>query len=147
MLEQEGHGLGECVALGHKQQSIQLTILVAGEFHVCNLRCIQPRQTARNIRGVRDNFRQTTFAARQDTVAVVKAVMDPHVTQGGEAVEPRVGNGLHGLRKSVLLHPLDQALALIMHLGWPGLPSDQSNVTLLFARRDVQRTAHLGQSE
>jgi hypothetical protein len=136
----KGMALDKRVALGHQQQAVQLAVLVAGEFHVGDLAAFKPgKLPATSVGGVGDDFRQTAFAARQHTVAVVEVVVDLHVAQRGETVEPGVGDRLHGLRKAVLLHALDQAFALFMHLGRPGLPGDERNVALLFAGRDVQR--------
>jgi hypothetical protein len=80
-------------------------------------------------------------------VAVAEIVVDLHVAQRGEAVEPGVGDRLDGLRKAVLLHPPDQAFALFVHLRRPCLTGDDGDVALPLAGRDVERAALPGQPE
>ena len=47
----------------------------------------------------------------QDAVAVVEVAMQLHVANGDEAVEPGVGDGLHGGVEAVGLNALDQSPA------------------------------------
>jgi hypothetical protein len=41
-LEQEGHGGGERVALGHQQQAVELAVLVAGELELGDVAASRP---------------------------------------------------------------------------------------------------------
>ena len=52
------------------------------------------------------------FGVAQDSVAAVQIAMQFHITNGGQAVEPSVGNSFHGLLKTLALDRLFQLAAL-----------------------------------
>ena len=53
------------------------------------------------------------FRMAEDSDAVVQVVMDLHVTDCQEPVEPGVGNGLHHLIKAISGDPCHQTVVLL----------------------------------
>ncbi len=78
---------------------------------------------------------------------MAQVVVDFHEPQGGEAVEPGVGDGLQGLAEAVARHALNQLVALPFHLGRPGLAGDEGHVALADSRRDFQLAAGLSEPQ
>ena len=108
LLEEKGHRLVEGVALGQEQQPVELFVLGAVELELDGLVAVEARQV--DIGGmVEDLGPALAFGMAQDPVAVVEVAVQLHVADGDEAVEPGVGDGLHGRLEAVGLDALDQS--------------------------------------
>ena len=67
-------------------------------------------------------------------MAMAQVVVQFHVTQRGKAVEPGVGHRFHGVFKAVFADAFDQLFALATDLRWPGLASNDSDISLRLGR-------------
>ena len=110
LLEEKGHRLVERVALGQEQQPVELFVFGAVELQLDGLAAVEAREV--DVGGmVEDLGAAFSLRVAQDAVAVVEVAVQLHVANGGEAVEPGVGDGFHGGVEAVELDALDELLA------------------------------------
>ena len=141
-LEQEGHRLVQGAALGEQQVPVQL--LVAGAVHLQrdDPLAVQPRQL--DVLGLLQDLRHRTIRrVAQHAEAVIQIAVQLHEADGGEAVEPGVGGGLHDLLEALLPDALDESLALAAHGLRVRLTLDEDQLALLPVGLDLRG----GQSE
>jgi hypothetical protein len=143
----KGHHPRQLIALGHQQQLVELVVLVAGQLHLAGTVGVQARQ--RHLAGVAQDLGQAAVTAGQHAPAVAQVVVDLHVAQRREAVEPGVGHLVHGLLEAMPLDAGDEFVALAGHLGGPLAAVDQGHVAPHFGwhhagGRDAQHVGALG---
>ncbi len=84
------------------------------------------------------DLRQRTAAwVTQHPETMVQIAVQFHETNGGEAVEPGVGGGLHDRREALLRDPLRELAALDGDARWIGLTLDDDDLPLRADRRDA----------
>ena len=132
-LEEKGHGLVQGVALRQQQQPVELFVFGAVQLQSDGPGTVQTRQL--DIGGVVEDLRAALACGMaQHPVAVVEIAVQLHVADGHEAVEPGVGDGLHGGVEAVGVNPLNQTAAGLGNGRREGLAADDQHIPLHLGR-------------
>ena len=127
-LEEEGHGRAEGVALGNELPPVEVGLLAPGQLEVDDRLLLEARQVD-ILRALEDLGGGLALGVAQDPVPVVQVTVQFHEADGHQAVEPGVGEGLHGLLEAVTLDALLQLLPLLGDRAGVLPACDHSHVT------------------
>ena len=120
-----------------KQEAVELFVFGAVELELDDFFSVELGEV--DVGCVVEDFGAAlAFGMTQDAVAVFEVAVELHVADGDQAVEPGVGDGLHGLRRSrVLRCACQELLARAVRALWKRAAADEHDVALDFGRLDT----------